>query len=178
MRKKTYLTPEEQWDKTAVLAYCSCYKVSDAFGLGKSWLIGRIVRPHKLFLCGDFVIFTITNGMAERQQVYAVSGKGIEVERFYLGYRAYAHQRKWTGGKYYLDHLWLYHEYGSFLGSKQVIRRKRCRRPLRHGDFEQGPMRWVEVPDNLVGCAPDDPRLRQFIVALAREGSRMPGKRE
>ena len=47
-----------------------------------------------------------------------------------------------------------------------------------NGSFDRGPLRYVEVPENLVGAQPDSPPLRRFIVALARERRRTPGKRE
>ena len=58
MRHKTYLTPEQQWDLTVRLAIrCDVAESGREYdGLNKSWYIGRIVEPSRLFLPGDFVI--------------------------------------------------------------------------------------------------------------------------
>lgn len=46
-------------------------------------------------------------------------------------------------------------------------------------DYNHGLMAGIHaVPDHLVGVRPDDPALREYVIALAHEGCRMPGKCE
>jgi hypothetical protein len=92
MRQKTYLTPEQQWNRTVTLTMGAKFEEflncgGDYEGLQRSWYLGRIVQPHSLFRVGDFVAIKMSNGMAERQPVWGVSSKGHVVAGMYLNYQ-------------------------------------------------------------------------------------------
>lgn len=176
MKKKTYLSKEEQWDRTVKFVLKSGFDDSRLEDPHENeWFLGQIVLPHRLFVPGDLVVIRLSNGMGQRQPVWAVSSKGRQVQGLYLNYAS-----AWRGykqGKYYRRGYWDRNA-GAMV---QRWIRKRCRRTLGkpENQFEHpGPLRFVEVPEHLVGSQPDAPPLRQFIVALAREGWRIPGKRE
>lgn len=175
---KTYLSPEDQWDRTSKLAIDDYASIDclPYLGLGLDWYLGQIVLPHHLFAPGDFVVIRNTNGFAERQPVWGVSSKGYVIKGHYLKYQSFSQ----SGGR--VRYVGQYYQFAKMDPLKRkyvwLTQKKRCRRPLREGYFPHGPLRFVEVPEDLVGLQPDALTLRRHIVALAREGWRMPGKRE
>ena len=174
MRQKTYLTPEDQWDRTVafVMSVGTFNNAEEYDGLKKTWHLGRITGNHKLFRSGDFVIIQISNGMAQRHPVWGASSKGPPINGFYLNYQELSHEG-------YLNETFVRRPIRKKGGGwKIATMRKRCRRALRKGRFDCGPLRFVEMPDTLVGVQPDSPPLREYILALARKGWRTPGKRE
>lgn len=99
MRSKTYLTPEQQWDRTAALALAAPRGQVYRRELGEQGFhFGRIVQDHRLFLKGDVVLIHISNGMAERQPVWGVSSKGFAVRGHYLKYSRYRGSQWFPGG--------------------------------------------------------------------------------
>jgi hypothetical protein len=55
--------------------------------------LGQVVSHHRFFRAGDVVFVYFSNGMAERQPVWAVSSKGYCVRNYYMQYSRY-HGRK------------------------------------------------------------------------------------
>ena len=164
MRHKTYISPDEQWDRTVRLyAESGRFAMYALSGLGNGVFLGRIVEPHRLFLPGDIVIVERTHGGCRRYQVYAVSGKGFRVRGMFLKFQADKHNRvpiprriKGVKSKRKLDSLM----------------------PRQCETFDSGPLRIVEHPDSLGDAFPDSPAVRQFVVeTLTREVSRTSGKR-
>jgi hypothetical protein len=52
-----------------------------------------IQRPHRLFLPGDLVLYSIHHGCADRYPVWSVSSKGYKVAAYYMLFY------RWHGGK-------------------------------------------------------------------------------
>jgi hypothetical protein len=172
MRQKTYLTPEQQWDRTVALLLAGP-RYGDLTGMP----IGRIVKNHRLFRAGDFVFISICNGQASRQKIYCVTSKGHVISGMYLGYREWSMLS--NPCRHYCRVVRTIKD--GELRTAILKFKKRCRRPLRKWrkvGFEQGPLRFIELPENLADCQPDSPPLREYILALARKGWRTPGKRE
>ena len=97
MRRKTYFSAEEQWDRTAELFVRSEdgeYADITFIHLGYDWHLGRIAEPHRLFVVGDIVIISKLNGSGTRQPVWAVSSKGRVVRGYYLKYAVYLDENK------------------------------------------------------------------------------------
>jgi hypothetical protein len=83
MAAKTYLTTEQQWDKTVELfrstdpEFIDNYELGEK-GLAEKWLIGIIAKPHRLI--------KLENGDGWRANVYATSSKGYRIIRLWLPY--------------------------------------------------------------------------------------------
>jgi hypothetical protein len=86
MRQKTYLNPAEQWDRSVAVVQAAPRNLVYRKELGDGLFIGRVVASHRLFCAGDVVFVYISNGMAERQPVWAVSSKGYRIKNFYMQY--------------------------------------------------------------------------------------------
>ncbi len=86
MRTKTYLTPDRQWFETI----CHVDAVMKKHGwdqiIDYPCFIGMIVRSHRLFLVKDLVFYRLSNGMASRMPVTAVSSKGYRITEFMMRY--------------------------------------------------------------------------------------------
>jgi hypothetical protein len=151
VRRKTYLSPEEQWDQSVELVMtrfwkCAARRIPHIYVesrpppiLGYHLWLGRIAAPHRFFLAGDIVLVRISNGEAQRQPVWAVSSKGYTVMDFYLKYQSW-----WETPE-----------------DKDLKK-------------SAGPLRLVELPDDLRERPSDDPAVRQFVAAL-RAGYADPG---
>lgn len=86
------MTPAEQWDATVRLFTehfpdMPKWRTPDRFAT--SWELGLIVRKHKLFNIGDYIITDWWNGGGQRQPVYAVSSKGFKIVHYYVDYARY-----------------------------------------------------------------------------------------
>jgi hypothetical protein len=109
-RRKTYLSPEQQYAATFSLYWRKGMRQEAAqFGpsekaiaehwLSKSPRLGSfpyfaiVQRPHRLFVPGDLVLYTINNGCADRYPVWSVSSKGYEVSFYYMLFY------RWNRGK-------------------------------------------------------------------------------
>ncbi len=79
MRRKTYLTPEEQWDRSVKMLASHRRLFVSAHRLGIDLSLGRIVSPHKLFRPGDVVFVLFTSTERDRCRIAAVSSKGYAV---------------------------------------------------------------------------------------------------
>jgi hypothetical protein len=157
MRRKTYLTGEQQWERTVELACADAnYRLKDC-GLYNAYWLGRIVRPRLNFCLGDFAILVPSNGKCERQPVWCVTSKGYRIDNLYLGYRWYESSATNTTVLNPSRNAW---------GRKRKTINSR------------GIIQVLEIPENLVGVKPDSPALREFVLAFARKGCRTPGKRE
>ena len=165
MRHKTYIPPDEQWDRTVRL-YADSGRIAmyARSGLGNGVFLGRIVEPHRLFLPGDIAVVERTHGGCQRYQVFAVTGKGYRVRGMFLKFQADKYNR-------------------SALVRRRIKGVKSKRKlndvlPKFCETFDSGPLRLVEHPDNLEDCFPDSPAVRQFVVeTLTREVCRTSGKR-
>ena len=94
MGHKIYLSPAEQWDRSVMVAQEVPPGLMFRKELGDRLRLGRIVRPHRLFRPGDIVLVLISNGMGERQPVWAVSSKGYCVKNYYMQHsRGRRHQQ-------------------------------------------------------------------------------------
>jgi hypothetical protein len=164
MRRKTFLTPEQQWcqsvdflKETRLLGDRLYFSDFDVFGEDEKldWrrvpperlgpkhhlYLGRIRHPHRWFLKHDYVFIRITNGWNERQPVWSVSSKGYAIRGLYLKYQSFWFEDEASEAE---DHArWA------------------------------GPLEFVELPDDVVGKTPDDPAVRQFAATL-RAGDAAP----
>ena len=78
MRQKTYLTPEQQLDRT--LGYAL-----DNFPCKHEHVfMGMMVRNTRFLRAGDFIVFHFDNGGGEHWRSYAVSSKGFRVKNGYV----------------------------------------------------------------------------------------------
>lgn len=91
--QKTYLSPEEQWDRT--VRFCKRHW----------WLkderlryLAVVVRAHRLALAGDVLVPGIPNGGAERWPVMGVTSKGYTVGDGQDGWGFYMRFARWRGG--------------------------------------------------------------------------------
>lgn len=86
MRAKTYLTPHQQWQETiiCVTALMKRWDYRPVFRC--PFFLGMIVRPHRFFLLKDLVFYRLSNGMAERMPVTAVSSKGYRITEYMMQY--------------------------------------------------------------------------------------------
>jgi len=83
MRRKTFLSPEQQWDRSVKLIRSHRKLFADPQRLGIDLRLGRVVRAHKLFRRGDAVFILFTSRRRDRCRVAAVSSKGYKVLRFF-----------------------------------------------------------------------------------------------
>lgn len=129
-----------QWDRT-IKRFGSIWEIER--GYKKDWWLGEIVQNTRLLLRGDHVLVVLMNGGGERQPIYAVSGKGIHLRRYFIQYRTS----------------------GCDLERQGVDRRRD-----RDGFFEadHGPLRFVECPGELAGAPPFHPDVRRFVEAHVR----------
>src|SRR5262245_6304020 len=143
MRTKTYLDEIEQWRRT--VEYYA--RGGGHPRLGNGVYLSRIVRPHRLFVSGDFVLIEITHGSGRGATVYAVSSKGYLIDRLFLEYGASSYCKtpkpgrvKGTRSKRKLAQL---PPHPRRVGGYSLLR------------YDAGPLRFVELPENLKGCHPD-----------------------
>ena len=162
--RKTYPSPDVQWDRTVdFYLHHSEYHWDDLqCRLGDDWHIGRIVQPHRLFVPGDVVIIQCWNGGGERQHVVAVSSKGYAVDGIYLKYRTCYRRGVQLHGEAAARVKRLNEDLGGH-PDKQVSHSKFI-------EVDRGPLRFVEHPGDLAGCRPDDPAVRRYVVEALRAG--------
>lgn len=157
MRRKTYLTPEDQWDRTAVLwmeheregwlpaGFEKAIRISEWFSDGRFGpvrrstfpALGIVRRPHKVFCVGDAVVFTGMTGQM-RHEALCVTRKGRTIGKTGM----YVDQ--------YWDKRWEYEAGGG------------------HQARTTGIIERIEWPGHLVGKRLDDPDIRSFVVESAR----------
>jgi hypothetical protein len=82
MRHKTYLSSEQQWDRSVRMLASRRKLFVDAHRLGIDLGLGRIAGAHRLFRPGDVVFVLFTSWKGDRCRVAAVSSKGYAVFRF------------------------------------------------------------------------------------------------
>jgi hypothetical protein len=84
MRHKTYLSPEQQWDRSVKLLASHRKVFADPHRLGIDLQLARVVGPHKLFRSGDVLFVLFRSRERDRCRVAAVSSKGYAVLRFFM----------------------------------------------------------------------------------------------
>jgi hypothetical protein len=181
MRFKTYLSLAEQWDRSVDLYLrWGRYAKRTERALEDGTRLARIVIPHRLFVPGDLVLVELINGGGERQQVYCVSTKGFSIRGMYLGYgtsRVRWRQVAPRGAKPSWKKVEAMARRVARPGERLIA--TAGNRAMFAAYFDSGPLRFVELPESLVGQLPDSPDVRRFVVEnLAREECRTPGKRE
>lgn len=156
MANKTFLTAAAQWDRTVALVMSELVPElghrllldpdpDDLDLFAEMWMIGQVITPHRLFVPGDCVVAHVNNG-ACHWPVWAVSRKGYRVCNYYM-----VHER--------------------FRLRQETDPDKRKLNTARITTFRRGPLRIVDTPGDLVGCQPDDPELRRFVLGTLRAGA-------
>jgi hypothetical protein len=84
MRQKTYLSPEQQWDRSIKLIDSHRKLFVNPHRLGVDLQLGKVVRTHKLFRTGDVVFVVFTSWKRDRCRIAAISSKGYTVLRFFI----------------------------------------------------------------------------------------------
>ena len=164
--RKTRLSPGTQWDRTVALNRRRSRAFDEAEYLGRDWCLGRIVRPHRLFLQDDVVIVLPCNGGGERQPVVAVSSKGYVVDGLYLRYAAHEVLSTPLYGEACREFCQL---------REQGWEHEKAVEQTGHEQKQFGPMRWVEHPVDLVGLRPGQPGARRYVVGTLRAGDAASG---
>lgn len=157
---KTYLDRKQQWERTVelYLKYDTYARGGRRFDhgttprIGDECYLGQIVQPHRLFVPGDMVIVELSNGAAERQLVWAVSSKGYKIRRYYLGYRRWSPKIRVRHRDTYIR-IW---------------------GPGELRGFDSGPMRFVELPDDLRNRCVDDPVVLRWVTTVDSSAQEMP----
>lgn len=151
---KTFLTPEQQWDRTIALA---------AFGWRQARTMANlrlaiIVAPHRLFRVGDVVVITFMNGGGERQPVEGFSSKGFAVKGRRKSGR-YIQYGRYTNSM----------DFGSFQQEDKIPAWQFRAREDKESKFvPAGHMRFLEVPGHLQDRLVDDPAVRGYVLEAVR----------
>jgi len=92
MRRKTLLTPMEQWDRTVQLILSEpedppFYRFGKR--LDQDIHLSRVTASLRLFAAGDLVFRVVSNGGAERDRVWGFSSKGYPVRDFYMRHQRF-----------------------------------------------------------------------------------------
>jgi hypothetical protein len=81
---RAHTSAEDAWASTAALYRgARSWEGVCALRLGREYLLGIVVRPHRLFRAGDVVVVAPTNG-DNRQPVYCRTGRGRSVSGLYV----------------------------------------------------------------------------------------------
>jgi hypothetical protein len=163
VRHKTYLTPEEQWDRTAAVAEAEFgppgyhglvrqmpgYPMYEYGRFQDGSLRGELIPgtlflvqarvSHRLFLAGD-VFVGIYHANDERNPIYGVSSQGYRLSWYWVGLLRSSDPRFRKAG------------------------------PLRF-HRNRVVVEWVELPGRLVGKFPTDPDVRSFVIDTLRAGA-------
>jgi hypothetical protein len=155
MRSKTYLTPRDQWDRTAALVYAklepepeSCYGLvqqSPAMPAPRSGskpgqlFLVRARTHHRLFLQGDVFVANY-HANAVRSPIYGVSSRGYQLDWYWVG-----------------------------LLRSDDSRYQKKGRPRYYAN--RTALEWVELPGELVDKFPTDPDVRSFVTETLRAGA-------
>ena len=154
-----------QWDRTVALFKRSADGPHLLDGYGR---IGVIVRPHRLFLVGDAVIYDRNNGNAERYPVWGYSSKGYAVEHLYLRFQA------WRRFSCPLRASRRYNavERRTPVAPQPYDREREKAWLAAHPTqrFQAGPLELLEEPDDLLDLRVDDPAVRRYVVETLRAG--------
>lgn len=99
MRHKTYLSSEDQWDRSValVLEHWQRNRTEPRLDDFRTAL-GVIAVPHRLLCPGDIVFVVCNNGAAKRYPVWAVSSKGYEIRGLYLTFQRWRGDKRRPGG--------------------------------------------------------------------------------
>jgi hypothetical protein len=141
-----------QWDRT-VRVYGGLWELEG--GYLRDWQLGVAVVSTRLFLAGDHLLVTMMNGGGQRQPVYAVTGKGIHLVRYFLNYRTSGVQRD---RRIPIDRRYVWDRHRRLKGGETTV----------WYDRDHGPMRFVECPDEMAGLPPSDPAVRRFVEVRVR----------
>lgn len=96
MRRKTVLSPMEQWDRTARLVLSEPdgpYFHYRGRRLDQDIHLSRVTTSLRFFLQGDLVLRIVSNGGAERDRVWGVSSKGYSVRGLYMKHQRFGTRR-------------------------------------------------------------------------------------
>ncbi len=152
-RRKTYLTPEEQWDRTAAVVEVEFgppgyyglvrqkpgYPMYERGPLPSNLFLVQARVNHRLFLAGDVFVATY-HANDVRNPIYGVSSRGYTLDWYWVALFRSSDPRHRKGG-----------------------RLRFCR--------DRVAVEWVDLPGRLVGKFPTDPDVRSFVTATLRAGA-------
>ncbi len=155
-----------QWDAAIALVREDFGNLFD--GCKQSMMPGVVVRNTRLFLKGDVVVVYCSNGGAERFDVFGKSSRGYTVRRLMMRGQAW----KWAKATHWVPERHDY-RYRDKLGPGLAwYRGPQCEQKR----FQAGPLKLVELPDDLAKLSLDDPAVRQYVVgSLCTDNEPHPG---